>query len=274
MNREATPDVESAAEINLNKLVAVIQADPTAITRMNPAEQVALAQHFNSLTQSHDALNKQNALLAQERGVVRDEVATAMMVGAENAALMNENTRISKLALSDALTGLPNRRAFEEAGSHLFEADERAKKPTSLLFIDLDKFKLLNDTLGHAAGDETLVKVAEILSWHARGADAVARLGGDEFVVLLSGASQADAVIKAQKILDDIQAYANSHADLQKIGLGASIGVVGSDQLANRPHGLHAFMGIGDATMYHVKESGRGRVGFYGEAPSQQAVAA
>ena len=108
---------------------------------------------------------------------------------------------VRKLAYFDPLTGLPNRRLLMERLEFALEACVREKRMGALLFIDLDNFKDLNDTLGHDVGDQLLLQVARRLTGCVRGADPVARFGGDEFVVLIEGLSEEPAHASAEAAL-------------------------------------------------------------------------
>ncbi len=140
------------------------------------------------------------------------------------------NRELEYFALTDALTGLPNRRLLMDRLTHAMAASARTGDHCALMFLDLDHFKQLNDTLGHVAGDLLLQKVASRLSACVREGDTVARLGGDEFVVLLERLGvhdqQADsqAVVVSNKILDSL---ARTYLlDKHSYAASASIGVV------------------------------------------------
>jgi diguanylate cyclase (GGDEF)-like protein len=103
-----------------------------------------------------------------------------------NSQLKAAQIELRHLVVTDSLTGLHNRRFFEEIIAHELNLHRRYGTPLSLVFLDIDRFKSINDTLGHAAGDATLREVAAFLTRHVRNADYVFRWGGDEFLVLLS----------------------------------------------------------------------------------------
>ena len=108
------------------------------------------------------------------------------------AELVEQELKSLALASSDDLTGLANRRGFDAIGVHTLAVCLRVENPATLLLFDLDEFKSVNDTLGHAAGDKVLKRFADCLLSTFRHSDVVARLGGDEFCVLLSGAAEPD----------------------------------------------------------------------------------
>ena len=109
---------------------------------------------------------------------------------------------IRQLAYFDPLTGLPNRRLLQDRAEQALVSAEREGKPVALLFVDLDHFKTINDSLGHSGGDQLLSKVAQRLLGCVRRMDTVSRLGGDEFVVLLGEATLEGTSEVARKILE------------------------------------------------------------------------
>ena len=111
---------------------------------------------------------------------------------------------LDHLARHDTLTGLPNRRMFFDRLEHAIVSSRRSGKHLAVLFVDLDRFKEINDTLGHAAGDSVLVNFAKLLKATVREADTVARLGGDEFVILLDSINDPQQVMVVVRKLHDL----------------------------------------------------------------------
>lgn len=133
-------------------------------------------------------------------------------------------SRLEKMAYYDPLTGLANRRLLREKAEHVLAVADRGGHEAALLFIDLNSFKELNDTLGHAAGDRTLEVVADRFRAAARDADTVARLGGDEFVVLLSEVEgETGAVRAAQRVLESLDEPVGYEG--HQILISASVGI-------------------------------------------------
>lgn len=154
----------------------------------------------------------------------------------------------------DVLTGLPNRLLFQRRlAAVLEELDDPAHQGegVSLLFLDLDRFKEINDTLGHDAGDELLVEVAARIQAATRGRDTVARLGGDEFIVLLPSTSEAGAATVAQSICSELAAEAQIAGS--SVYVSASIGIVATDEAIDSVELLRRV----DLAMYQAKASGR-----------------
>ncbi len=178
--------------------------------------------------------------------------------------------RIRHLANYDELTGLPNRSMFQERLHHALAQAQRHARPLAVLFIDLDRFKNINDTLGHEAGDRVLREVAERLRACLRDSDTVGRLGGDEFVVLLEGLPQpADVAAVAQKILD--AAARPFILAAQEFRIGASIGI---STFPDDGKDMQNLLKNADAAMYRAKERGRNNYQFYSTPPDVRLVSA
>ncbi len=177
----------------------------------------------------------------------------------KNDELARANEALEKLALTDALTGLPNRRYLEQALAFEVTRQKRQKRPFSLLMIDVDHFKSFNDQNGHPAGDEVLKNVAQILSQSLRKSDVVARVGGEEFVVLLLDTALPLARVAAEKVRAAVESHAFTHGETQPGGrLTISLG------LASYPmHGAEAqaVLAASDRGLYVAKLTGRNRVG-------------
>ena len=170
--------------------------------------------------------------------------------------------RIRYLATHDGLTALPNRVLFSQLLSHALATARRHQRQLAVLFIDLDRFKIINDTLGHEAGDQLLGIVAQRLKQAVRGSDIVARLGGDEFVVLLEETqSTAGVAVVAQALLPTI-------VKPMEIG-GRECRVTASIGIAMYPADAEdelSLMKNADIAMYHAKEEGRDNFRFYSHA--------
>ncbi|MBO6521866.1 MAG: diguanylate cyclase [Rhodospirillales bacterium] len=185
-------------------------------------------------------------------------------------AIKKQQDIYRELALTDGLTKLPNRTAFTQRLDDAIKRNKRADKKVALMFIDLDKFKPVNDKYGHDAGDHVLVTISERLSRMIRETDMAARIGGDEFVVILEQVSDSgDIETIAEKILAGIR------EPILFNGIDCSVG--GSIGIAVNPdHAVDTddLMKAADEAMYEVKESGRNNYRIFSGVPGKQAAAA
>jgi diguanylate cyclase (GGDEF)-like protein len=192
------------------------------------------------------------------RGLVVTVLVTALVEVLQRRRRYASALELAHQAVHDALTGLPNR---IQVADRLEQALARASATdfeVAVLFIDLDRFKLINDGRGHAAGDELLVAVAARLRGVVRAGDVVARFGGDEFVVVCEDQTAAfEAALVAGRILDALREPVV--VDGQEIFLSASIGIAMADGSAS-PESL---LRDADAAMYRAKEKGRARSEFF-----------
>jgi diguanylate cyclase (GGDEF)-like protein/PAS domain S-box-containing protein len=176
--------------------------------------------------------------------------------------------RIQFLAYSDALTGLPNRRLLQDRLTQALASARRQKSRVALLFLDLDKFKNINDSLGHAVGDLLLQEVAGRLTTWGREQDTVARVGGDEFLILLTGVKDiTDVAVAAKRLMDTmIGEYSiQGHALNITCSLGVSI-------FPEHGTDTETLIKNADTAMYSAKESGRNGFRFFTEDLDAQAV--
>ena len=162
---------------------------------------------------------------------------------------------MSRVAQHDVLTQLPNRTLFDDRLTQAISLAERQNKQLAVLFVDVDKFKRINDTLGHAVGDNLLRSVAGRLTACIRRTDTVSRLGGDEFLILLSQVEHGeDAAVTARKIL---RAIASPHIiDNKSLDINVSIG--GSTYPADGQD-AESLVRQADVAMYEAKQHGRNR---------------
>ena len=188
-----------------------------------------------------------------------------------NCRDVSERTRVqeqlARQAYHDDLTNLPNRALFRDRLDHAIARGVRTGEPLSVLLVDLDGFKQVNDSLGHDTGDRVLREIAGRFSEWTRPSDTLARFGGDEFGILLEDASEAHAVRVAERLLAGLEEPIV--VEDGEFALGASIGVVvhpggeaASDELIR-----HA-----DIAMYAAKDAGRSRYAVFGQEMAQEAV--
>jgi len=196
------------------------------------------------------------------------EVCGGVLVFHDVTAAREMSNQLSWKASHDDLTGLPNRSAFENRLDAAV-SEFRAGGPSHAMFyLDLDKFKNVNDTCGHAAGDELLRQMANLMGASVRASDMLARLGGDEFGVLLLACPLEQAQRIAADLLNAIQTFRFAWKDKQ-FEIGASIGIV--EIIGAMRDGGHVFRSA-DAACYTAKELGRGRIHVYRAEDSETII--
>ena len=217
--------------------------------------------------------------MAAEENIFTPEFVDLLQSLSENVSLalgnfdgrdekMQAEQQVQHMATHDALTGLPNRVMFTELLEHAVAVARREQQKCAVLFVDLDRFKIINDSLGHAAGDQFLVEVSQRLRGSVRESDVVARLGGDEFVVMLNGvASTSEVEVVANKILASL---------IPSIGIaGHECRTTGSIGIAIYPdNGLdaHTLVKNADIAMYAAKEEGKNDFRFYSPDIKTQSI--
>ncbi len=231
------------------------------------SEQYNLGQHLEEIHSGrreqlrHEAItlcndgSKRHIVWLHSRLSWQSEADPSVLsVGLDITEYKRVEGHLAWLADHDPLTNLYNRRRFSEELDHMISWAERYQHPGALLFFDLDRFKYINDTSGHQAGDSLLKIVADMLSHAVRAADITGRLGGDEFAVILPEITASGAIEVAKKIL-----FRLSEAQLTVNGrtykIAASIGIALFPEHGNNVHDLLA---AADLAMYQAKEIGRG----------------
>ncbi|UTW06636.1 GGDEF domain-containing protein [Pseudomonas benzenivorans] len=258
-NRSVTVHVRHIAQ-HLGEL------SPANLKRLLRIERKASRRDELSLLEAgvNNLQGKLSDYLQQQR---RDELDLAAhrdrlaeLVEERTAELRQANSRLEELSRSDPLTGLANRRHFDEMKEIELRRATRLNQPLSVLMCDIDCFKLYNDTYGHAQGDQCLQRLAERLKHvFGRAGELVARLGGEEFAVLLPGADLDQAHKAAERLRQDLAAQAVPHSSSQvEPYLTLSIGVAQYDpQLMDR---FDQLLQCADEALYRAKRLGRDRI--------------
>ncbi len=177
--------------------------------------------------------------------------------GPEQSILLHDLSKIviselvsQRAATQDALTGIHNRRGFEILAQKSMASSARYGWKSALVFLDLNKFKEINDTYGHQAGDQSLVDFSRLLTQMVRESDIIARLGGDEFVVMLMNTEEAEARAKVKVFMQELKQYNQQHN--QPYELCASYGIV---EYVPKDHAsLEELLSAADELMYHNKQ--------------------
>lgn len=203
--------------------------------------------------------------------IVKDDlghITNYISVSSDISVIKQAEERLNHLAHHDALTGLPNRLFYRVSLEKSLEQAKRHQRRLALLFLDLDRFKAINDTLGHAAGDRLLQEISARLRHCVRGEDLVARLGGDEFTVILEEISHVeDAAHLAEKIIDAV--IQPITLEDKEMVVSTSIGVSLYPDDADNAEDLSK---AADAAMYLAKEQGRNTFRFYTAEINTQAI--
>ncbi|HEX5686038.1 MAG TPA: EAL domain-containing protein [Ideonella sp.] len=195
----------------------------------------------------HDELGE----LGQHLNLAHDRLDSLL------AELESSNAELHRMAMVDQLTGLPNRRLFRELFDHALAAAKRSQQPMALMFIDLDRFKHINDTLGHPAGDELLRTLGQRLRQMMRGSDIVGRLSGDEFIALLPDVKGSQAIgHTALRVIHAIEAPVPLPEKSVQMQVSASVGVA---MFPADGGNFDDLLRHADQAMYRAKAAGRGR---------------
>ncbi|NPA66340.1 MAG: EAL domain-containing protein [Epsilonproteobacteria bacterium] len=196
----------------------------------------------------------------------KGEVVNYTAIQADLREIENSQAKADYLAYHDPLTGLYNRINFEEYLRHALSLAKRNGSIVAILFIDLDRFKVINDTLGHDIGDKVLIKVAQKLKTILRESDFIARWGGDEFVVILENlTSQSDAAIIAHHIIDALQhpIEVNQHKLLTTASIGISL-------YPDNGSDIQTLIKHADSAMYLAKDEGKNSYRYYTQDLSRE----
>ncbi|MGB0682423.1 MAG: GGDEF domain-containing protein [Magnetovibrionaceae bacterium] len=216
-------------------------------------EQISRSGLLDRVTSLVDALARDKTLegagdASCHMDVAREAMEAAIRAEREVASLTQRVAYLEKLAMTDELTGLLNRRGFQDELSRVLSSASRYGEQGVLVYVDLDGFKPINDTYGHLAGDEVLIRVAQLLGENTRATDYVGRLGGDEFAILLTRTDWDGGLIRAE-LLEKLLNSSFVSWDGRMIAIRASFGLQG--------YGAHdnAFdlLGRADQAMYETK---------------------
>ncbi|MDE1198849.1 MAG: EAL domain-containing protein [Pseudomonas sp.] len=207
------------------------------------------------------------ALAAVLTMLVRYAMSSARQIDAQFEALHVSQKELTLLSLHDSLTGLPNRFQLQQFLSDRLERE--ITPPLALLSLDLDRFKPINDVLGHAFGDRVLQEVAQRLQQHVQANGMVARLGGDEFIVVREGGIDHDDIeaLCARLVADLCRPF---EIDTQTVFIGTSIGIALAPVHARTPAEL---LRMGDIALYRAKAAGRNTWCFYADGMNAQLLA-
>jgi diguanylate cyclase (GGDEF)-like protein len=272
--RRSCADAECQYGIVLFRLGRLSEARAAlsrALSIMEAGGPRPLSRAWEVLSEVEEALGSPAAALQAlkqarhfERQLRDGEARVAATLVEQRALIDRLSDEWSRLASEDALTGVANRRAFDrhlQAAVDAANADERAGAQFALAFLDLDRFKSVNDQCGHGTGDVVLQRFSAILLSGRRGNDLVARIGGDEFAILFGGLSAAHVGSVVQKLVDAVrhENWVSIHPNLQ---LTVSAGVAVSSEVPRDDRTATALLRVADNRLYAAKRAGRDRAVF------------
>ena len=214
-------------------------------------------QDINSLYQQLKSLASQDNVLGTLNAEAGEKSDMHRNLNDFLAKVSDETEKLQNLANIDQLTRVYNRRGYYELTQEALKQSKQQQRPMSILMLDADHFKHINDTYGHAAGDEVLQQIAQICEQGLRKTDVLGRLGGEEFAITLTNTDLRRAVDTAERIRATIQRQAIVLQSGEILHITISIGVIAREQ---HHHDLNTIIDLADKALYRAKQAGRNRV--------------
>ena len=202
-----------------------------------------------------------NSIYSRELNIIKLNKTLEKKILRRTKELRDANKKLLEISILDYLTNIPNRRYLFETGSKYFHLAKREENSLSIICIDIDHFKKINDTYGHDIGDEILKLVAKTMGRFVRKSDIIARTGGEEFTILLNNVDASNAYIVAEKIRTTIEDL-NYKNDNQVVKITISLGI---SQLKNDDINLNSIIKRADTALYQAKEQNRNKTIIYSE---------
>ena len=259
MSRQEKPSViEISAGQDEGAELFTIQAGTRSLLVLPLTAQGRIIGCLTSEAEESGAFNEANIRFASA-------LANEASVALENARLFRE---VERLSLTDPLTGLRNRRGFTDDARRNIDIAVRHKHPLSVLMLDIDHFKRVNDTYGHATGDKVLAGIALVCRKLMRTTDLLARFGGEEFCFLFPETTAENALSLAERLRTAISA-ARFEAEAQSFSVTVSIGI---SECMGAKDSMETLLARSDEALYQAKNTGRNRVVIW--SPPQEAFSA
>ncbi len=233
-----------------------VQMSPNMSKRINLSniennEISQLQEHMNTML---SALETDREQLLEDEQAKRNWLEDAVAKRTEDLQILNK--KLKELATRDSLTGILNRGSFFETAQHLLILSQRQKLPASFLLVDLDNFKMVNDTYGHFVGDKVLIHFTQTIQKSLRKSDLIGRVGGEEFAIFLPDTGNDDAFQFAEK-LRKIISHSVLEVDGKVVAYTVSLGVESSEP---KDHLIDELFKRADLKLYGAKDKGRDRV--------------
>ena len=238
--------------------ITILMRDMNWMARQIELREQELKQAVETVRKSRQHIEKQNQSLAETNAEL---MVIQGRLNERTTELENAFQKMQVMALTDPLTTIANRRCFFDTLEQQFAALVCSCRPISLVMIDVDRFKTINDTFGHEAGDKVLRELAGIIQKYSRENDLVARIGGEEFTVLLPGAGSREAVVVAHRIKTAVSSRIFELGDEQRISITVSIGIC---TLSKTPcFARNNLYNYADQALYHSKNNGRNSISVF-----------
>lgn len=229
-------------------------------------------EHFNEVANKWYQIQEKILIIENDRKVLISFALDISMQKEAQSQLINSHVQLSQQAKAleeakeelkqqashDYLTNLYNRRYFQHISQDLIRLAKREATPLSVIMLDIDKFKVVNDTYGHSAGDQVLKCLACLLMEHTRESDIVARIGGEEFAVLLLRTDKNGATIIAEKLRKSVEAQSITIDNEINVSITISLGVASVD--VDSDVNIDSCLNDSDTALYKAKTSGRNKV--------------
>ncbi|MGD8241454.1 MAG: diguanylate cyclase [Desulfobacterales bacterium] len=244
----------------LTRAMASINSENDAYHRqiLEKGEQIEQITRLDDIRKIKSALEREvQSLRATVQAKQADEQIRIASLSSRVATLKAELQSVKEESMRDGLTGVYNRRAFDEQIKALLDHNDVQRRGFSILLLDIDDFKYINDTYGHPIGDRVILALADVCRQMIRSDDFLARYGGEEFVILLPGASRRNATKKARQLCKEIAQtrYTLDDDDAPPLSITVSIGVTARE----RRDDTEALIARVDKALYQAKQEGKNR---------------
>lgn len=239
--------------------ITLLMRDMNWMARQIEMRERDLQQAVVQLSESQKHIDEQNKYLKEMNCKLLD---AQDQMKQQSAELERTCKRMQVMAMTDPLTRMANRRCFFDTLSHHFVSSICNLRPISLLILDIDKFKGINDNYGHQAGDTVLKEVAEVIQQNIRNSDLAARIGGEEYAILVTDAYPEAAAVVAKKIKAAVENHIFILEDSLQIRITVSIGICTLTQLPCRID-VEKLYSFADQALYYSKNSGRNCISVY-----------